>query len=274
MEEKKNAELSKKAKDAISGVGSKVGKAFHNAKEQAAPVAGKIAHQISDTSKNVANTIQNKASDIKQEIGKKREESANVPITEDAAEGLAPVKTISTRNAIKIIYYLMAADGEIFHSEEEKFDAIGASLDPNFPDKKDQIVSECREQIDKMFDPEDYYDVLQEGVEIALETSVQTEDSFITPKLLVWDLLTIAYSDENYDDKERRLLKYVVRKLDIDKAVFLEMESSILTLVDMERETAWLKTTDRPYLTIEAMVNEIADRKNVIFESVKDLISL
>jgi len=34
------------------------------------------------------------------------------------------------------------------------------------------------------------------------------------------------------------------------------------------------QTTDRPYLTIEAMVNEIADRKNVIFESVKDLITL
>ena len=184
------------------------------------------------------------------------------------------IKAISTRNAIKVIYYLMAADGEIFHSEEEKFDAIGSELDPDFLDNKEQIVKECKEQTEKVIDPEDYYDVLQDGVELALISSIQTEDTFITPKLLVWDLLTVAYSDGNYDEVERRLLKYIVRKLNIDKAVFLEMESSILTLMDLGKELDWIKTTDRPYLTIESMVNEIAERKNVIFESVKDLISL
>ena len=184
------------------------------------------------------------------------------------------IKSISTRNAIKIIYYLMAADGEVVHSEEEKYDAIGAELDPNFAEHKEQIVKECQAQMEKVIDPEDYYDVLQDGVEQALSSSVQTEDTFITPKLLVWDLLTVAYSDESYDEAERKLLKYVVRKLNIDKAVFLELESSILTLLDLEKELAWIKTTDRPYLTIEAMVNEIADRKSVIFESVKALIAL
>ena len=44
--------------------------------------------------------------------------------------------------------------------------------------------------------------------------------------------------------------------------------------MDLEKELAWIKTTNKPYLTIEAMVNEIADRKSVIFESVKDLITL
>ena len=91
---------------------------------------------------------------------------------------------------------------------------------------------------------------------------------------MVWDLLTIAYSDESYDETERKLLKYIVRKLQIDKAVFLEMESSILTILDIEKEIAWIKTTDRPYLTIEARVNELTKRQAVIFDSVKDLITL
>ena len=68
--------------------------------------------------------------------------------------------------------------------------------------------------------------------------------------------------------------KYIVRKLQIDKAVFLEMESSILTILDIEKEIAWIKTTDRPYLTIEARVNELTKRQTVIFDSVKDLITL
>lgn len=193
---------------------------------------------------------------------------------QDRSDEPMEIKAISTRNAIKIIYYLMAVDGEIFHSEEEKFDAIGAEFDPDFAENKEKIVNECKSQMERVIDPEDYYDVLQDGVELALSSSVQTEDTFITPKLLIWDLLTVAYSDESYDETERRLLKYIVRKLNVDKAVFLEMESSILTLMDLEKELSWIKTTDRPYLTIETMVNEIADRKNVIFESVKDLISL
>ena len=184
------------------------------------------------------------------------------------------ITSISTRNAIKIIYFLMAADGEIFHSEEEKFDSVGKELDPSFSKHKEEIIAECQKQLDKVIDPADYYDVVQDGIEDALLSSRQTADTFITPKLLVWNLLTIAYSDENYDETERKLLKYVVRKLNIDKAVFLEMESSILTLMDIEKEQQWIKTTDRPYLTIEAIVNELADRKNVIFESVKDLIAL
>ncbi len=206
---------------------------------------------------------------VKEIFKKKPGKDEQVPPTEPLE-----IKAISTRSAIKVIYYLMAADGEIFHSEEEKFDAIGAELDPEFGKNKEQIVKECKTQMEKIIDPEDFYDVLQDGVEQALSSSVQTADTYITPKLLVWDLLTVAYSDESYDESERRLLKYIVRKLNIDKAIFLEMESSILTLLDLEKELSWIKTTDRPYLTIENMVNEIADRKNVIFESVKDLISL
>lgn len=190
-----------------------------------------------------------------------------------AAEPLH-LAAIATKSAIKVIYFLMAADGEIYHDEEEKFDAIGRELDPDFDAAKAQILAECQKSLDKVIDPEDYYDALQDGVEEALLTSKQTADTFITPKLLLWDLLTVAYSDEEYNETERKLLKYIVRKLDIDKGEFLEMESSMQTLMALEKELAWVKTTDKPYLKIEAMVNEITDRKNVIFDSVKDLIAL
>ena len=184
------------------------------------------------------------------------------------------IQAISTRNAIKIFYYVMAADGQIFHNEEDKFNLIANEIDPNFADNKEKIILECKAQLDKVIDPEDYYDVLQEGVEDALTSSKTTADTFITPKLLVWDLLTLAYSDEQYDETERKLIKYIVRKTNVDKTVFLEMESSIMTLMDIENELSWIKTTNKPYLTIEAMVNELVDRRNVIFESVKDLIAL
>ena len=139
---------------------------------------------------------------------------------------------------------------------------------------KNKIVKECQVQLDKVIDTEDYFDALREGIEDALLYMKTTDDTFITPKLLVWDLLTVAYSDEEYNETERKLIKYIVRKTNIDKAIFLEMESSILTLIDIEKELDWIKTTNKQYLVIEAMVNELKDRRNVIFESVKDLIML
>lgn len=217
-------------------------------------------------------TVTDKASAQVKDLFQKKDTTAKGDEAE-AAEAIHLVG-ISTRNAIKVIYFLMAADGEIYHNEEEKFDAIGKELDPDFDAAKAQIIAECQKSLDKVIDPEDYYDALQDGVEDALLTSKRTADTFITPKLLLWDLLTVAYSDEEYNEAERKLLKYIVRKLDIDKGEFLEMESSMQTLMALEKELAWIKTTDKPYLTIEAMVNEIADRKNVIFDSVKDLITL
>lgn len=87
-----------------------------------------------------------------------------------------------------------------------------------------------------------------------------------------WDGL--AYSDENYNDTERRLLKYIVRKLNLDKATFLEMESSMLTVMAIERELTWIKATDRPYLKVEPVVSELTQRERVIFDNVKDMIAL
>lgn len=248
----------------------KIGAGFAGALQKAA-----------DATKAAKLVVQDMAADAKQSREKKKADAQKAASAKEliaAAEsekGTAPeVKSIATRNALQIIYYLMAADGTVYHSEEEKFDAIGAALDPNFADSKPAIIKDCQAQLEKVIDSEDYYDVLQDGVEDAIQSSNETADTFITPKLLVWDLLTIAYSDESYDETERKLLKYIVRKLQIDKAVFLEMESSILTILDIEKEIAWIKTTDRPYLTIEARVNELTKRQAAIFDSVKDLITL
>lgn len=247
-------------------LGKSLRDAWQGAKDSAKGAADSVTNAVKDVKlPNVGDVV----AGVKESLTPKK----STPKDAEKSETLA-ITSISTKCALKVIYYLMAADGEIFHSEEEKYDAIGKELDPEFQTHKETIIKECQAQLNKVIDADDYYDVLQDGVEDALIASRKTADTFITPKLLVWDLLTVAYSDESYDEVERKLIKYVVRKTNIDKAVFAEMESSILTLMDIEKELAWIKTTSKPYLTIEAMVNELADRKNVIFESVKDLVSL
>lgn len=178
-------------------------------------------------------------------------------------------RAISTKSSLMIIYFLMAADGEINKNEEDKFNSIIKELDPNYEKNKDAIIKECQKYITN-----NNYELIQKGVDDSLINTMPTQDAFMTPKLLVWNLLTIAFSDGKYNEIEKKLVNFIVDKTEIDRNIFVELENSIFTLNDIENELNWIKTTDRPYLTIEAVVNELADRKNVIFESVKDLIVL
>ena len=192
----------------------------------------------------------------------------------DSAQHEGTVTNIPIQHALHVIYFLMNADGIITPNEADNFNAIGAELDPDFSEHKAKILNDCNAHMSQSDNSEDRYDLLLDGIGDALRSSPTDKDIAVAPRLLVWDLLTIAYSDGSIGEAEQKLVKYVVRKLNIDKAIYLEMESSLLAILDLNREEDWIKTTDRPYRTIEAQVTEIAGRRKAIFNSVLDLINL
>ena len=217
-------------------------------------------------------SVKNAAEQRKAEEKKKEEEKKAA--AEKAAIEATGVPAIAPRSAMKIFYYLMAIDRKITPEEEEQFDLIGQDMDPDFEVHKEALVNECREQMGKIIDDGDYYDVIQDGVENALTGEQESNNGFLTPKVLIMDMLTIAYGDNEYGEEERKLLKYVVRKLNIAKDVFLEMENSLLAVNDIDKEINWIKGTDRPYLVIENQIHELEKRKNDILTAVKALIML
>ena len=233
-----------------------------------------MADSVKEAAKKAGSAAKEGTEQVKNALAKK-DKTEEQKAEEDKKEIEAPViKAVSPINAVKIIYYLMAADGTIEAAEEEKFDLICREIDADFDSHKEQIIEVCKNQLAKVIDPDDYYDAIQDGVEESMLVGQNYERGFVTAKHLIWDLLTIAYSDDNYNEPERKLMKYIVRKLNVPKDVFLEMESSYLTVTDIEKEKDWIKTTDRPYLTIEAHVKELEKREQAIYESVKALILL
>lgn len=227
-----------------------------------------------DPSKEVPDE-ENTESNTEQEAEKTEEqEKAEKKDAELSKTEIQAVRAVFPMNAAKIFYYMMAVDGTVELKEEEKFDYIGHEIDPDFDENKAHVIKKCEEQLGKVIDSDDYYDAVQDGVEEALLSQQFFDKGYVPAKMLVWDLLTLAYSDESYSDVERKLMKYIVRKMDIPKDVFLEMENSYLTVNDLEKELKWIKTTDRPYLTIEAQVKEIERREQAIYESIKALILL
>lgn len=189
------------------------------------------------------------------------------------------MRFVDAKGAIKIFYYLMSVDGKVNEDEVKKFEEIGNQVDQSFFDEyKNGLIQECQEQIDKALDPEDYYDAIQEGIDneikevYDLDFSLSPGYTNVSDRWLIWNMITIAYSDGEYSEVERKLIKFVVRKMDMEKACFVEMEQLMKAAIAVEKELEWIKSTNKTYAEINEIVSELDIRKQTILDSVKFLI--
>ena len=176
-------------------------------------------------------------------------------------------------DALRIIYFLISSDMEITPEEMEMFDAVGSDMDPAFADHKEFIVSECAGLMDQASDQDDYYDLIRDQITASLQSSKSSSEGSIHPRLLIWNLISIAFADGDYSDNEKRMIRSVVRLMNIDMSVMLEMEAAVQTLLAIRKEEEFLKSSNRKYTEVEVQINEIADRKNVIMQSVQALMT-
>ena len=180
---------------------------------------------------------------------------------------------LEKRAAIKSFYYLMAVDGAVTDDEIECFDSIGAELDPEaFATYRDDLIAECELQLKNIIDEEDYYEVVLEGVDKALAAQIDDPANGITVRLLVWDMLVIAFSNAEYSSFERKLVKHIVRVMDMDRSVFLEMEQIIKANAAVENELSWINQSNRPYSEIRPIVDELERRQKVVLTCARQLI--
>lgn len=182
------------------------------------------------------------------------------------------IKVISKMGAMKAFYYLMAIDG-IDEVEEEQFDAVGNEImKEEFDSVKDSIKSECNLYLDKISNEDNKYDFIQEGLDEAISDTVKTLEEGVVPRLLIWDMLTIAMCDNNFSPQEERIIGHVARVLKVDKSVFAEMKQLIITINAVEKEKEQLDLSERPYSEIRPLVDEIEKRKETIVNAAIALI--
>ena len=183
------------------------------------------------------------------------------------------MKYYSVKSAVAAFYYLLSVDNRITAEEMSKFDEIGAETDAeNYMSYRDIIIERCENQKQAVIDEEDYYDVISEGVDKELYADIDDDEDVIASRLFIWNLLSIAHSDEEYHHDERRLIKHIVRISGIPTSVFLEMELLIRSAIEAGRERKWLSVSDRPYSEIVPIIAGLDKRIAYIAESAKNLI--
>lgn len=218
----------------------------------------------------------------KKENAGKYAEEIKKPLADTAEKKSCAV--LSIQDALRIMYCLMLADGNISEEEKGKLEEIGRTCDSYFDSYKAQLFEECdnailpktKRNIDLALctpeEREEYYDHIHDYVgEILIGDNIHKSDG-MQAKVLLWNLLAIANSEGDYSTNEKRFIRYFAMKTRIDNSVRMEMEHTFSTLIAIEREEVWLKSSDRPYRVIEERVNELQDRKNAIMQGVNALI--
>lgn len=185
--------------------------------------------------------------------------------------------------ALEIYYYMIAVDGEVKQAEMDKFIAILKESDDSISDmgkeeireELDKFVEMCNQRLETAIDEDEYFEVIKERIDEMMDESVRDWSSYdsIEASGLIWNLLCIAASDKEYSEIEKKLIRYIVRKFQVDKTVYLEMENAMKAIQDISKEIDYLKRSDKPYMMIESMIGTLSERQTVIFDSVKVLIT-
>ncbi len=181
------------------------------------------------------------------------------------------MRIFGKKSVIKIIYYMMSADGRISEEELGKFEEIGLQVDEQFGTYKEALIEECDSKIAPFTNDALSRFRLEQAVADELKQENTGADG-IGARSLMWNVLILLHSDGKYDEAEKNLVQYMMFHLNMDEAVILEMNAAIDAIDALEREQKTLQQSQRTYAQIAAVMEENEKRKNAIIEGIRDLI--
>ena len=181
------------------------------------------------------------------------------------------MKVIRKRSALKILYYMMAADGIITDTERSTFDQLARLIDDRYDSYRNDILWECRNIALTTPEGDPVFALLNMTARETSDLSdVMTED-MIPGRLLVWNMLAIALCDKDYADGERRLIDEVRRKLELDEKDFLKMERTMQAEAAVGRQIAFLQEKIAENPDLRPQLKNLKERQSIIAANARDL---
>ncbi|MBT1175281.1 TerB family tellurite resistance protein [Bifidobacterium sp. LC6] len=172
---------------------------------------------------------------------------------------------IQRKAALQAFYYLMAVDGAVKAEEMERFNGIGKELDnDHFHEYADRLVHSCDDYLSQYAGKDDdRYDVIVEGVDKALSKHADSVDG-VASRLLLWNMLAVAYADGDFDQAERKLIRHIARTVIKERSIYPEMEHLMRAAQSVREELAWITSSNRPYAEVQPVVETLREREEAI----------
>lgn len=170
--------------------------------------------------------------------------------------------SLDENSCLILVYCVMNADGNLSSEEEEKFKEICSEFNPSTNSL--EVLSTVKDQA---------HDIdVTELANKTLEESENSTDGTVDPKLLLWDLIVVAWSDHAYSEEERSLISNIREKLSIDETVQMEMEQSYRTILALDKEKEQISQADIDEAEKTNKSAELDKRIEVIRASINALV--
>lgn len=205
---------------------------------------------------------------------------------------------IRENDAVRLAYYLMAVDGHISECEKEYFEEVAKG----FGVTDTYVLEETREDVEEILELTSnlkiIYNLIERSVSKLIESmknkennssydniteynlsiydiedNISTEEflsvNYITPNILLWNLMTMAIKDLDYSENERMLIKYIAGKLNVDETFLVEMDNSIRALYAVQNDLNWIKDNVKDQSEFSNLKRGLLNRMITIEDGIK-----
>ncbi|MGI6110545.1 MAG: hypothetical protein ACOYB8_11990 [Eubacteriaceae bacterium] len=179
---------------------------------------------------------------------------------------------------LKIYYTFLSADGVCGKEELEKLDSICQKMDID-KTRISEIVYEFTNNSIPSSSSEDM--AITEIPSLATTIRILEEQSsystILTDKSvqtnIIWNLINLGYSDTSFSDPEKRIVKHLASRWNIDDVIVADLIDTAETMLSICEQKEWLKTTKQPYDTIDGKIRELDQVMKHLAENVEITVS-
>lgn len=182
---------------------------------------------------------------------------------------------IGSRNAVAVIYYVMAIDGTGIDGDErvDRFGFVARELlGAEFIGSINEIIGTCEKQLNNAFAMDMMYSKAQEGI----LNELTTENPYIngvSSRVLIWNLLSVVYALGTPSKEAQYLILYAARIVGVSRQMVEEMVSHINTLNDIQSKISELRNSTEAYCVVSPVMDKLTKKKQVLFDAVLSIIA-
>lgn len=90
---------------------------------------------------------------------------------------------------------------------------------------------------------------------------------------IIWNLINLGYSDTSFSDPEKRIVKHLASRWNIDDVIVADLIDTAETMLSICEQKEWLKTTKQPYDMIDGKIRELDQVMKHLAENVEITVS-
>jgi hypothetical protein len=188
-----------------------------------------------------------------------------VSLNAEVTENMEPI--------LKVAYFFLSVERPISETDIKKIDELGSTVE-GYDGIRKSLFNECEKVLSQSFDDTDRFDVIMEGILKTGNASFAGLPKEAEQKRCLWILVNLALYDGVYSETEKKLIRSLMRKWEIDKSILIEMEDSAETLIEVDKHRSWIKTTNYPYDYVDSVVKEMDKNQHELANNISLLMSI